>query len=143
MPRDLVTVFDSDHAGFDDLIHAACATLQPGPTFDVERATEWIDRAEAISPDDPRTLWARYRLAKLDGRFEQAVSRLELIEQRFPEDLPTLRALGNLIEDLATDEAEVALTESEAQELFCFFDVGGGTHLRRIIKRSLSSRGPA
>ncbi|MEM7306222.1 MAG: FG-GAP-like repeat-containing protein [Planctomycetota bacterium] len=94
---------DVEGAAYEDLIHAACVALQPA-VFDPDLAQGWVERAEVLEPDNPRTSWARFRLAKIDGEFEQALDWLRKVEAADPRDLPTLIAIGSLLDLLDSVE---------------------------------------
>jgi tetratricopeptide (TPR) repeat protein len=82
-----------------------------GDPADYDRASEGLDRAEKLEPQDLRTLRGRAAMLASRHRFPQALALAEHGLQKFPEDLELLRIAG----DAALEQGELELADGYYQ----------------------------
>ena len=87
-----------------DLVRAAQIGLRQG---DWDVATESIQRAGELYPDDPGALYVKGRLAYLDGRVTDAQKAFERVLELVPEDPATKIMLADILRDPEEGEPDL------------------------------------
>ena len=132
--QQLSELADREAPALEDLLGAANTALQPSIIEEhQDRARAWLERAAERDPDDPRVLWSRAHLARIDLDWETSLELLLRVEEQLPDDLPTLYVISSLLEILdRPDEAEGYLRRVQEVGL----DYGGSWYTSGLYRLS-------
>ncbi|MEX1024829.1 MAG: FG-GAP-like repeat-containing protein [Planctomycetota bacterium] len=95
-----------------DLLRAVNVELA---ALEFARAEALLERAENAAPNDPTVPWSRYRIARDEGRLEDALRHVRRAVELAPDDYPTRLALANTLNELALDDPALF---AEADQLY-------------------------
>ena len=93
----MAPLVSTETARAEDLIRAAAIEFG---LSEVEAATGFLDRAEALAPEDPAVFFLRGVMAKESGDYDTAIVALRRAHELAPADLPTLYVLAKTLMDL-------------------------------------------
>ncbi len=101
----LAPLVERENPAVEDLIRLINIDLA---NVEFDLAIETLERVRPLAPEHPSVLWAVYRVASLDGEFEEALEVLKKLHDLVPDDFPTQLALANMQSELGEDEAAEA-----------------------------------
>ncbi|MBM3977549.1 MAG: CRTAC1 family protein [Planctomycetes bacterium] len=91
-------------AEFEDLLRITCAELaNQESAVRTARARQWLERARAQAPRDPRVLWCDYRMAWLEYDLPAAISALRALRELRPDEPTVGLALAFALAETAED----------------------------------------
>jgi len=127
----LAPLVEREDAAAEDLLRAANIELSEEK---LDAARPYVEKASKLAPDDPATLWARFRMARIEFENEQALAILEPLVRQYPDDFKIQLAYTLVLDDLDGPMTE-AQAEERYRELMEVPDEVAESYIRVVLER--------